>query len=85
MSNGRQYGGWDIMLEVFGPIHVRYQRKAGRAEKSAGYTEDGTQITEFDFGLIEKQELLPWAKEAIEQATGIRWVASPDGRSERMA
>ena len=57
-------------LEVFGPIHVRYQRKAGRAEKSAGYTEDGTQITEFDFGLIEKQELLPWEKEAIEQATG---------------
>lgn len=83
MSNGRQYGGWDTMVEVFGPIHVRYQCRSGRVEKLAGFTNDGTRITEFEDGLIEKAELLPWAKELIEEKTGIRWVRMPDG-SERL-
>lgn len=83
MSNGRQYGGWDTMVEVFGPIHVRYQCRSGQVEKSAGFTNDGTRITEFEDGLIEKAELLPWAKKLIEEKTGIRWIRMPDG-SERL-
>jgi hypothetical protein len=63
------------MVEVLGPIHERFQRRAGHAEEVAGFTSDGRQVTEFSAGeLIEKQELLPWAKEAIEEATGIHWV-----------
>jgi ADP-ribose pyrophosphatase YjhB (NUDIX family) len=49
MSNGRQYGGWDIMLEVFGPIHVRYQRKAEKyelaSEAARRETEEETGLT----------------------------------------
>lgn len=79
MSNGRQYGGWIVMRKVFGRIGVRYKRSLGRADKMAGFTQDGRQITEFAHGLIEKAELLPWAKEEIERQTGIKWVSAPGG------
>ena len=79
MSNGRQYGGWDVMCEVFGKIGVRYERRSGQAEKMAGFTQDGRQITEFEQGMIEKAKLLPWAKVEIEERTGIRWKLNPDG------
>jgi hypothetical protein len=84
MSNGRQYGGWDVMCEVFGPLGVRYERRAGRVETKAGFTGEGRQITVFDQGLIEKAELLPWAKAEIEQRTGIRWKVNPDGSESQL-
>jgi hypothetical protein len=79
MSNGRQYGGWDKMVEVLGPIHERYQRKAGQRETVAGFTADGRQVTEHDWMPIEKATLLPWAKTELEEATGIKWVKNEDG------
>jgi hypothetical protein len=85
MSNGRQYGGWDEMQRILGPIYVRYQRRAGHAEELAGFTADGTQVTEFSAGeLIEKQEMLPWAKAVMEEATGIRWKLNPDGSESQL-
>ena len=85
MSDGRQYGGWKKMVEVFGPINIRYERRAGKAETWAGFTEGGMQITEFDNnGPVEKNQLLPWAKTAMEQATGIKWVAVPGGGERRV-
>ena len=86
MSNGRQYGGWDTMEAVFGEIHARYKRVAGNPETLAGFNAEGVQITEYcspDQMLIEKAELLPWAKEKIEEVTGIRWISEDGGKSER--
>ena len=66
MSTGRDYGGWDRMVEVLGPINIRYQRVAGKPEMWAGFTAAGEQVTEFNNnGPVEKDQLLTWAEEKM--------------------
>ena len=59
---------YERMLKVFGPLCVRYQRRAGKAEEWAYFTEDGQQITEFDnvFPTADKQDLTVWAQQRFD-------------------
>lgn len=66
----REYGGYDSLVAVTGPICVRYQRVAGKPEEWAGFTEDGRQITEFSHTHpVDKQFLLPWVEELMKART----------------